>query len=315
MLLYPLVVNNGDDVVVSVDFSEKSGQNIHPGDTIHMKLPNNEKGSLKAYTNTMKLRDSSGVELGTVYISQGEVRIVFSEEVDKLSDVSGHFKFTCVAENNTGKWGTKPEKVTINTNFGITGIPDTSVTINPSDTVGPGGGKYPFYYKTGRIDLDQDKKVTWWLNANLNEDYLKSDIIIEDEIQKGQEMLWNEGQFSIHSDTNHDSEHNCTLTPKQFVEKGYGTIEWIDNKSHVKYQKYYDEKPTEKESDFKVKNVYLDGDIGGKRETINFFVMKKWDDDKNRDGVRPKSIQVRLYADDTLYEEITLNDANHWQYE
>lgn len=199
--------------------------------------------------------------------------------------------------------------------------------------------------------MDQDKKVTWWLNANLNEDYLKSDIIIEDEIQKGQEMLWNEGQFSIHSDTNHDSEHNCTLTPKQFVEKGYGTIEWIDNnpnhfritikqekirntsvvfryrtkitniyqetfdnKSHVKYQKYYDEKPTEKESDFKVKNVYLD-DIGGKRETINFFVMKKWDDDKNRDGVRPKSIQVRLYADDTLYEEITLNDANHWQYE
>ena len=52
----PSTVNNGDDVVVSVDFSEKSGQNIHPGDTIHMKLPNNEKGSLKAYTNTMKLR-------------------------------------------------------------------------------------------------------------------------------------------------------------------------------------------------------------------------------------------------------------------
>ena len=44
-------------------------------------------------------------------------------------------------------------------------------------------------------------------------------------------------------------------------------------------------------------------------------VKKVWEDANDQDGVRPESIQVQLYADNTAFgDAVTLNDANSWSY-
>ncbi|MBQ9140560.1 MAG: Cna B-type domain-containing protein, partial [Lachnospiraceae bacterium] len=44
-------------------------------------------------------------------------------------------------------------------------------------------------------------------------------------------------------------------------------------------------------------------------------VTKVWDDDNNRDGIRPTNIKVQLYADSAVQgEEVALNEDNDWTY-
>lgn len=49
-----------------------------------------------------------------------------------------------------------------------------------------------------------------------------------------------------------------------------------------------------------------------KSETIELSVQKIWDDDNNRDGVRPASIAVTLYGDGLHAGWATLSDSNNW---
>lgn len=42
---------------------------------------------------------------------------------------------------------------------------------------------------------------------------------------------------------------------------------------------------------------------------------KTWDDDKDRDGKRPKNITVELYRDGELYDSATLSEETDWKYE
>lgn len=50
-------------------------------------------------------------------------------------------------------------------------------------------------------------------------------------------------------------------------------------------------------------------------ETINIPVTKKWDDDNNRDNVRPKEVKIQLYANGKVVENKTINltSENNWQ--
>ena len=46
-----------------------------------------------------------------------------------------------------------------------------------------------------------------------------------------------------------------------------------------------------------------------------FTVTKVWEDDSDRDNLRPDSVQVQLYADDEAYgDPVTLSEANEWTY-
>lgn len=50
-------------------------------------------------------------------------------------------------------------------------------------------------------------------------------------------------------------------------------------------------------------------------QRVNITVEKVWDDNDNNDGLRPESIQVQLYANDTASgEPVTLNAENNWKY-
>ena len=47
-------------------------------------------------------------------------------------------------------------------------------------------------------------------------------------------------------------------------------------------------------------------------ELVNITVVKVWTDNDDQDGVRPRNVTVRLFADDSQVGEITLNDTNNW---
>ncbi|MBS5646153.1 MAG: Cna B-type domain-containing protein [Lachnospiraceae bacterium] len=50
-------------------------------------------------------------------------------------------------------------------------------------------------------------------------------------------------------------------------------------------------------------------------ETTDISVTKVWDDNNNKAGVRPASIQVQLYADETPQgDSVELNEENSWKY-
>jgi hypothetical protein len=55
--------------------------------------------------------------------------------------------------------------------------------------------------------------------------------------------------------------------------------------------------------------VFLNKETGSFTERT---VRKEWDDDGNRDGMRPTSIVTTLTADGAFVQQVTLSDANGW---
>ncbi len=60
------------------------------------------------------------------------------------------------------------------------------------------------------------------------------------------------------------------------------------------------------ESDYHDAGYYYDS------ATIDIEGVKTWDDDDNRDGMRPESITVRLLADGTEIRQVTVTEADGW---
>ena len=49
-------------------------------------------------------------------------------------------------------------------------------------------------------------------------------------------------------------------------------------------------------------------------ETVSYKVTKVWNDNNNQDGIRPKSITVKLYKNGKLHATVTISAANNWTY-
>ena len=62
--------------------------------------------------------------------------------------------------------------------------------------------------------------------------------------------------------------------------------------------------------------IVKDFDITNKHtpETVSYKVTKVWNDNNNQDGIRPKSITVKLYKNGTLEKIVTISAANNWTY-
>ena len=50
-------------------------------------------------------------------------------------------------------------------------------------------------------------------------------------------------------------------------------------------------------------------------ETTSVSGTKTWEDDNNRDGLRPNSIEVNLYGNDKLIETKEVSADSNWTYE
>ena len=61
------------------------------------------------------------------------------------------------------------------------------------------------------------------------------------------------------------------------------------------------------EENFDITNYHLS-------ETVTFTVIKHWDDEDNFEGLRPRSITVKLLADGEVVKTAELNEGNEWTY-
>ncbi|MGE7853818.1 Cna B-type domain-containing protein, partial [Bacillus paramycoides] len=197
---------------VTVNFSEKDGLRLKPGDTLTLTLPPELKG-----LNTEFLLN----DYGTCKVTAGTVVCTFNDKVDTYENIQGYLNFFVEATNV----GTD-EKKEIETNFGTTADKQSVTITGPSSGGGTDPGKPPFFYKTGDMNSGKDDVVRWFLNINLNKEELSRDIVVTDNLQEGQTL--NKDSFYISVD-NHLG--NRYLTLQEFEKQGYGTITFTGDRS------------------------------------------------------------------------------------
>uniref|UniRef100_UPI001F576A3F Cna B-type domain-containing protein n=1 Tax=Bacillus cereus group sp. BfR-BA-01316 TaxID=2920293 RepID=UPI001F576A3F len=197
---------------VTVNFSEKDGLRLKPGDTLTLTLPPELKGLDKEFPLD---------DYGTCKVTAGTVVCTFNDKLSTHQNIKGYLNFFVEAANV----GTD-EKKEIETNFG-TNVDKQSVTITgPSSGGGTEPGKPPFFYKTGDMNSGKDNEVRWFLNINLNKEELSRDIVVTDNLQEGQTL--NKDSFYIIVD---DYIGRRSLTLQEFEKKGYGTITFTGDRS------------------------------------------------------------------------------------
>ncbi|MDA1562297.1 Cna B-type domain-containing protein, partial [Bacillus cereus group sp. TH243-1LC] len=202
----------GQRTKVTVNFSEKDGSKLKPGDTLTLTLPPELKG-----LNTEFLLD----DYGTCKVTAGTVVCTFNDKVSTHQNIKGYLNFFIEAANV----GTD-EKKEIETNFG-TNVDKQSVTITgPSSGGGTDPGKPPFFYKTGDMNSGKSDEVRWFLNINLAKEELSRDIVVTDNLQEGQTL--NKDSFYIIVD---DHIGRRSLTLQELEKQGYGTITFTGDKS------------------------------------------------------------------------------------
>ncbi|CAI8857975.1 GRAM_POS_ANCHORING domain-containing protein [Bacillus sp. IT-79MI2] len=197
---------------VTVNFSEKNGLRLKPGDTLTLTLP----PELKGLDREFPLDD-----YGTCKVTAGTVVCTFNDRVSTHQNIKGYLNFYVEAANV----GTDQKKE-IETNFG-TNVDKQSVTITgPSGGGGTDPGKGPFFYKTGDMNSGKDNEVRWFLNINLNKEELSRDIVVTDNLQEGQTL--NKDSFYIIID---DYIGRRSLTLQEFEKQRYGTITFTGDRS------------------------------------------------------------------------------------
>ncbi|MEH7459652.1 collagen binding domain-containing protein, partial [Bacillus sp. JJ1127] len=200
----------GEQAKINVTFSDKSGNKMKSGDTLTLTLPR----ELTGFNGTIPLNDEQGNNFGTCQVNAGNVVCTFNDMVEKLHNIRGHFNFT-VQASNVGTDQTKD----VATNLGTT-LDKQTVTI-AGPTSGGGTGSKPFFYKSGDIQPNNTNEVRWFLNINLNKEYLSRDIVVSDSLQEGQTL--NKDSFRIAVD-NRES-----LSIEEFRKQRYGDIQFNDD--------------------------------------------------------------------------------------
>ncbi|MFD3449393.1 Cna B-type domain-containing protein, partial [Microbacteriaceae bacterium 4G12] len=204
----------GEQTGISVTFSDKSGNKMKSGDTLTLELPQ----ELKGFSGSISLNDGQGNNFGTCRITASNVICTFNDMVEKLHNIKGYFNFT-VQATNVGAGQTKE----VATNLG-TNLNKQTVTIkNPS---GGGTGRGPFFYKTGDIQPENTDEVRWFLNVNLNKEYLATNIVLSDSLQEGQTL--NKDSFNVIID---NYLGRSSLSLQEFEAKRYGTIQFTGDNS------------------------------------------------------------------------------------
>ena len=200
----------GEDLSITVNFSEKARDQIQPGDYIDIKLP----AALTGYDKTANLVNSDGQVLGKVIITNSQARIQFNNAVDSqtLQNIKGWFTFKVRANDNSqGTTTTTEGNKTIHTitvHWGVPNVKPPKIAIIVSDQ---GSGNptintnQPRFNKIGRMQTD-GKAIQWQLYGVTPQG--KGTVTITDELSKGQTFnandltlaLWNsDGQVTSYS--------------------------------------------------------------------------------------------------------------------
>ncbi|WP_415783943.1 Cna B-type domain-containing protein, partial [Bacillus luti] len=325
-------LNYGERTKITVNFSEKDGYKLQPGDVLTLTLP----PELKGFNGKILLDD-----YGVCEVSAGVAICTFNEKVSTRENIRGFFTINVQATNVETN-----QKKEIQTNLG-TNLEMQKVTIT-GPTSGGGDGtdpRGPFSYKGGDIQPDKSDEVRWFLNVNYNREHLSTDIKLTDSLQEGQ--TFNKDSFYIIVDNGTDRRY---VTLKEFEEKGYGTIQFINdttfkavlnkdkasgnrfsiaytaniteagkrlghlkNDYTIEYQVVNND-PVSDSQTAQVENISLDGGAEGDlNATTSVAGAKTWKGDKVND--RPKEIKVDLIQNGKVIATKKVAETNDWKYE
>lgn len=305
LTITPSNTTSGSTVTMDLTFADQSGD-INPGDTIDVTWPSTGNAYLEGYNQTFPLIDKkSGLTLANVVVTDGEAKITFTDDIGKLQDITGSVTFKAIAWNVTE--GYTEDNKTINI---ICGTKTASITITKPEA---GGGKADFYYKTGSVWANDPDHVHWYLNCNVEREYVYESVSITDQLQLGQEI--ESDDFRIYNSTNTESysginaieefekEHpnsyiyynvssgtiNISLDPNtvngvnwiivvktKITDKSQGSIK---NNSSINYWPEGSSEPKSIVSNASVESPYADGNISG--VPIGTLMIKKFIEDSN----------------------------------
>ncbi|OOQ93095.1 Cna B-type domain-containing protein, partial [Bacillus cereus] len=201
----------GQETKVTVNFSEKNGVRLKPGDTLTLTLP----PELIGLDTKFDLGD-----YGTCTVNSGTVVCTFNDKVDTREDIKGYLNFYVQAAN-VGE----DQKKEIETNFGTNLDKQAVIITGPTSGGGTDPGKGPFFYKTGDM-RGKPGEVRWFLNANLNKEELSDNIVVTDNLREGQ--ILNKDSFRIDIDNYLGRQY---LSLQEFESKGYGKITFTGENS------------------------------------------------------------------------------------
>ncbi|WP_176552167.1 Cna B-type domain-containing protein [Bacillus cereus] len=322
----------GERTKINVNFSEKDGYKLQPGDVLTLTLP----PELKGFNGKIPLDD-----YGVCEVSAGVAKCIFNEKVSTRNNIRGFFTINVQATNVE-----TDQKKEIQTNLGTT-LEMQKVTITgPSSGGGSGENhKGPFSYKAGDIQPDNTDEVRWFLMVNYNKEVLKADIKLSDSLQEGQKFK--KDSFSISVD---NAAGQKSLSLKDFESQGYGTIEFVndmtfkaifnkdkasgtrfsisykaditeagkkikklENKYAIEYQ-VADNEPVSDSQVAQVENITAEGGAEGDlNATTSIAGTKTWKGDKVND--RPKAIKVDLIQNGKVIETKEVTETSDWKYE
>lgn len=255
---------NGD---VTVNFSEKAGHEFQPGDVLELTLPL----ELHGYNKHFMLEDYADVT-----VTEGQVRVVFTDKVAKKNNIHGSLWFGVHATETVTKGTTKDVVLDLGTQ--CKNVP--TVKVKGYDAVGgPGDQKYA--YKGGWVNKQDPTLIDWYIVINPQRLYMSSDVFIRDILGPGHEyvsgsVLVNqkpvtekEGLLSMGADNfalqlRRDFVNLNTVEVRyqtKVVEAGKKQAE-LKNDFTANFQVLY-RQPEYLSGSFKVKNVMFDGDIEG----------------------------------------------------
>ncbi|HDR7874475.1 TPA: Cna B-type domain-containing protein, partial [Bacillus mobilis] len=322
---------------ITVNFSEKPGNKIKPGDTLTLTLP----PELEGFRDTIQLLNPNKIAYGTCEINAGTVVCTFNEKVETETNIKGHFYFTVQST-----YMEKDKEQKVETNLG-TILDKQSVTVTgPSSSGGTDPGKGPFSYKAGEIRPGNTNEVNWYLIVNYNKEALSNNIDLTDTLQGGQTL--NKDSFYFDYD-NGNPEDRKTLSLEKFVAEGYGKIQFnsdetsfdieidkakasgntvtigykanitesgksqkeLENKYTIKYQVKDGEQISDSDSRT-VENIISGGGAEGNK-TTSVSGTKKWNDNNATD--RPKTIKVELLQNDEVVDTKEVTAEKDWKYE
>ncbi len=198
----PENIETNGRVTVEVTFSDGSPDRhvFHGGDTIEITWPNSGQAYLQGYPTTIPLITEDGVTYAWVRVtSQGAV-ITFTDAVNDMYDISGHFYFSLMGYNKSE--GNEADTQTVTMTAGDQ-TADIQITKPASGSGTP--GELPDFRKEASgiggwthmegiegwvmtLDPEDPTYTEWVLTANENRETVTYDIVIRDTLGPGQEI-------------------------------------------------------------------------------------------------------------------------------
>ncbi|CAM3727291.1 isopeptide-forming domain-containing fimbrial protein [Erysipelothrix urinaevulpis] len=228
---------HGNQFIIKVDFSEKSGYKLTDNHKITLEVPQDLDPFALTGGGAIQLKQN-GIHYATVETSANRRNIIitFTNNINNAVDYTGSFNFTVKASYVSQIDGKELPNIDYVNEFKHNmGTEDSNLLKDYSIAYMKTLGSSPFFYKPGgTIWTDDPDHVVWWLHVNRNQDPFPSDLKIVDTIHSGQKFEVLDPALPV-SLENLDPDYffitkaepdmsDVNLTPQEFVTNGHGTL-------------------------------------------------------------------------------------------